>query len=140
VVTREALARLPLTRKRDLIELQKKAPPFGGLNALARHKAKRVFASPGPIYELQGREIDPWRMARVLVRRRFPQRRPDPQLLLLPLHARRLHLRGRGTQARLFGIPRRHRADRAAGAGDGRPAAGRLCRHAILPAHHHREG
>lgn len=64
--TREALAKLPLTRKRDLIELQKKMPPFGGLNALPRHKAKRVFASPGPIYELQGKDIDPWRMARVL--------------------------------------------------------------------------
>ena len=29
-VSREALAKLPLTRKRDLIELQKKHPPFGG--------------------------------------------------------------------------------------------------------------
>ncbi len=65
-VTRQALARLPLTRKRDLIALQKKHPPFGGLNALPRHKAKRVFASPGPIYELQGMEMDHWRMARVL--------------------------------------------------------------------------
>ena len=64
--TREALARLPLTRKRDLIDLQKKNPPFGGLNSLARHRAKRVFASPGPIYELQGMEMDHWRMARVL--------------------------------------------------------------------------
>jgi len=25
-----------------------------------------VFASPGPIYEMQGKDIDPWRMARVL--------------------------------------------------------------------------
>ena len=64
--SREALAKLPLTRKRDLIELQKKTPPFGGLNALARGKAKRVFASPGPIYELQGAEMDHWRMARAL--------------------------------------------------------------------------
>ena len=64
--TREALARLPLTRKRDLIELQKKTPPFGGLNSLQRHRAKRVFASPGPIYEMQGQGSDPWRMARVL--------------------------------------------------------------------------
>jgi phenylacetate-CoA ligase len=64
--TREALARLPLTRKRDLIDLQKKNPPFGGLNSLARNRAKRVFASPGPIYELQGMEMDHWRMARVL--------------------------------------------------------------------------
>jgi phenylacetate-CoA ligase len=64
--TRAALARLPLTRKRDLIELQKAAPPFGGLNALAPGEARRVFASPGPIYELQGGDVDHWRMARVL--------------------------------------------------------------------------
>ncbi|PKO94449.1 MAG: AMP-dependent synthetase [Betaproteobacteria bacterium HGW-Betaproteobacteria-10] len=64
--TRDALAKLPLTRKRDLIELQQKLPPFGGLNSLPRHKAKRVFASPGPIYEMQGKDTDPWRMARVL--------------------------------------------------------------------------
>ncbi len=64
--SREALAGLPLTRKRDLIELQKKNPPFGGLNALATGQAKRVFASPGPIYELQGMETDHWRVARAL--------------------------------------------------------------------------
>ena len=64
--SRQALATLPLTRKRDLIDLQKKHPPFGGLNALPRARAKRVFASPGPIYELQGLATDHWRMARVL--------------------------------------------------------------------------
>lgn len=66
ITSRAALATLPLTRKRDLIELQKQQPPFGGLNALPVGKAWRVFASPGPIYELQGPEADAWRMARVL--------------------------------------------------------------------------
>ncbi|HRD67950.1 MAG: AMP-binding protein [Candidatus Competibacter sp.] len=66
IFDRKALAALPLTRKRDLLELQKKHPPFGGLNALPRHNARRVFASPGPIYEMQGEDSDPWRMARVL--------------------------------------------------------------------------
>lgn len=66
VASRAMLARLPLTRKRDLIALQKERPPFGGLNSLGRGKAKRIFASPGPIYELQGMGADPWRMARVL--------------------------------------------------------------------------
>jgi len=64
--SREALSRLPLTRKRDLIELQKACPPFGGLNAVPHSRALRVFASPGPIYELQGQETDHWRMARAL--------------------------------------------------------------------------
>lgn len=66
MTSRAALATLPLTRKRDLIELQKQTPPFGGLNALPVKQAWRVFASPGPIYELQGADSDPWRMARVL--------------------------------------------------------------------------
>ena len=66
IISRAALAALPLTRKRDLIELQKQTPPFGGLNALPVKQAWRVFASPGPIYELQGADSDPWRMARVL--------------------------------------------------------------------------
>jgi hypothetical protein len=63
ITSREALAALPLTRKRDLIELRKQHPPFGGLNALSHRHARRVFASPGPIYELQGQDVDPWRMA-----------------------------------------------------------------------------
>ena len=33
VTTRAALARLPVTRKSDLGELQKREPPLGGLNA-----------------------------------------------------------------------------------------------------------
>lgn len=64
--TRQALAALPLTRKRELIELQKATPPFGGLNALAKGEVRRVFASPGPIFELQGNEVDHWRMVRPL--------------------------------------------------------------------------
>lgn len=64
--SRQALAALPLTRKRELIELQKATPPFGGLNALAKGEVRRVFASPGPIFELQGAEVDHWRMVRAL--------------------------------------------------------------------------
>lgn len=64
--SRAALAGLPLTRKRELIDLQKETPPFGGLNAVGMARMKRVFASPGPIFELQGEELDPWRFARAL--------------------------------------------------------------------------
>jgi len=42
IVSREALAALPLTRKRDLIDLQKQQPPFGGLNALPHQRARRI--------------------------------------------------------------------------------------------------
>ncbi len=66
VDTRAALARLPVTRKSDLIARQKAQRPFGGLAALSRGTAAQVFASPGPIYEPAGRKPDWWRLARSL--------------------------------------------------------------------------
>lgn len=66
VTSREALARLPVTRKSDLVALQKAAPPFGGLAAATGTPLARVFASPGPIYEPEGARPDYWRMARAL--------------------------------------------------------------------------
>jgi phenylacetate-CoA ligase len=64
--SRVALATLPVTRKSDLIELQKAAPPFGGLNATPLAGLSRVFASPGPIYDPEGRGQDWWRFGRAL--------------------------------------------------------------------------
>lgn len=66
IADRRALADLPLTRKSDLIELQGRAPPFGGLSAAPLAALARVFASPGPIYELEARRPDFFRMARAL--------------------------------------------------------------------------
>ena len=66
VTSRAALSTLPLTRKSDLMELQRAAPPFGGLTATSLADLARVFASPGPIYDPQGRGPDWWRFARVL--------------------------------------------------------------------------
>lgn len=66
VTTREALALLPITRKSELIELQKADPPFGSLTATPHDELLRVFASPGPIYEPQASSPDFWRMARAL--------------------------------------------------------------------------
>jgi phenylacetate-CoA ligase len=45
------LERLPITEKTDLIKLQKNDPPFGGLVAVPLRELRRIFASPGPIYE-----------------------------------------------------------------------------------------
>ncbi len=70
VTSREALARLPVTRKSELSEIQKSSRPFGGLAATGwgggRPGVKRVFASPGPIYEPEGAAPDYWRLARAL--------------------------------------------------------------------------
>ena len=66
VTTRAALARLPVTRKGELLELQKASRPFGGFAATRWGEAVRVFASPGPIYEPEGAAADYWRLARPL--------------------------------------------------------------------------
>jgi phenylacetate-CoA ligase len=66
VTSRKALAALPVTRKHQLIGLQKKTPPFGGLAAVAPGALARIFMSPGPIYDPEGRRPDYWRMARAL--------------------------------------------------------------------------
>jgi phenylacetate-CoA ligase len=64
--TREQLATLPVTRKSDLSKQQKKRPPFGGMNAVPIEKLRRIFQSPGPIYEPQGQGLDSFRLARSL--------------------------------------------------------------------------
>jgi len=63
ITGRDALAALPVTRKSDLIERQGEDPPFGGLNAAA---ATRIFASPGPIYEMESARSGFWRLERAL--------------------------------------------------------------------------
>ena len=66
VNSRAALARLPVTRKSDLGELQKAHPPLGGLNATPVGKLAKLFVSPGPIYEPEGDAANWWRAARGL--------------------------------------------------------------------------
>ncbi|RKQ73607.1 phenylacetate-CoA ligase [Oceanibaculum indicum] len=66
VTSREVLAALPVTRKGDLIALQREAPPFGGLNAKRPSALARIFMSPGPIYDPEGQGRDYWRFARAL--------------------------------------------------------------------------
>jgi phenylacetate-CoA ligase len=66
VNSRRALAALPVTRKSQLVERQKRALPFGGLTTVACADLARIFASPGPVYEPEGRRPDYWRAARAL--------------------------------------------------------------------------
>ncbi|NPA30764.1 MAG: phenylacetate--CoA ligase [Chloroflexi bacterium] len=60
------LARIPVLRKDDLAELQAQDPPFGGLLAVPVAALKRVFQSPGPIYEPEADRPDYWRWASAL--------------------------------------------------------------------------
>ncbi len=72
--SRAALARVPVTRKGELLQRQiasRASDPFGGYSAIgwramARSGARRVYQSPGPIYEPEGAAPDYWRSARAL--------------------------------------------------------------------------
>ena len=66
IKSRKSLARLPVTRKSDLHELQKALPPLGGLNATPLEKLAKLFVSPGPLYDPEGRGADWWRAGRGL--------------------------------------------------------------------------
>ncbi|KNZ31365.1 MAG: AMP-dependent synthetase [Methylibium sp. NZG] len=93
VTSRAALAALPVTRKHELLDRQKaqraaRAPggspsdarssastidAFGGFSTIGwgalqaqGRGARRVYASPGTIYEPEGHAADYWRMARAL--------------------------------------------------------------------------
>jgi phenylacetate-CoA ligase len=64
--SRKALAALPVTRKSDLKALQQQDRPFGGLNATAISQLRRVYMSPGPIFDPEGVDADWWRFSRPL--------------------------------------------------------------------------
>jgi phenylacetate-CoA ligase len=75
VTTRAALSALPVTRKPELLARQQASRAtdvFGGYSALGwRHQqalrpARRVYQSPGPLYEPEGAGADYWRSARAL--------------------------------------------------------------------------
>ena len=58
ISSRAALAKLPVLRKSEFVSLQRETPPFGGFNVTPPGKAKRLFMSPGPIFEPEGHARD----------------------------------------------------------------------------------
>ena len=72
ITSRAALAKLPVSRKYELLEKQKASRAaggnvFGGFSAVSYgSKMPRVFSSPGPLYEPEGSRTDYWRMARAI--------------------------------------------------------------------------
>ncbi|UQD96753.1 phenylacetate--CoA ligase family protein [Bradyrhizobium japonicum] len=78
VTSRAALAGLPVLRKSELPALHKASAPFGGFVPAAPGSFARLFTSPGPIFEPEGRQADPWRGARALFAAGF---RPDDIVL-----------------------------------------------------------
>ncbi|WP_315747643.1 MULTISPECIES: phenylacetate--CoA ligase family protein [unclassified Bradyrhizobium] len=84
ITDRAALALLPVLRKSELPALHKAAPPFGGFVAPAPGSFARLFTSPGPIFEPETNQCDPWRGARALYATGF--RRGDVVLNTFSYH------------------------------------------------------
>ena len=72
ITSRNALAKLPVIRKYELLEKQKASRAaggsvFGDFSAVSYgQQMPRVFSSPGPLYEPEGSRPDYWRMARAI--------------------------------------------------------------------------
>lgn len=79
IITRKDLARIPVVRKSELLHMQsllrtredaagqaEEQRVFGGFSTIGWGEAKRVFASPGPIYEPESERPDYWGFARAL--------------------------------------------------------------------------
>src|SRR5699024_5990512 len=88
ITSRQALAQLPVLRKPQLLRLQHARRHdntqgeqselyrvFGGFSTIGWGQAIRVFASPGPIYEPQGKHSDYWGFARALHAAGFKSKR-----------------------------------------------------------------
>ncbi|WP_443628862.1 phenylacetate--CoA ligase family protein [Candidatus Njordibacter sp. Uisw_002] len=66
ITSTQAIAKLPITRKSSLVELQKNNMPFGGLVSSKAAPLAYVFSSPGPINEPGFEVPDHWHFARAL--------------------------------------------------------------------------
>lgn len=47
----KGLERLPITKKADLVSAQKENPPFGGFEVVPKKGLRRIYMSPGPVFE-----------------------------------------------------------------------------------------
>jgi phenylacetate-CoA ligase len=45
------LEKLPITKKTDLVTFQKQIPPFGGFEIVPKKGVRRIYISPGPVFE-----------------------------------------------------------------------------------------
>ena len=49
--TLKDLEKLPITKKADLVNSQKETPPFGGFEVVPKKGVRRIYISPGPVFE-----------------------------------------------------------------------------------------
>ena len=80
----ESLRRLPVLRKDALPGMQAVAFPFGGLLGVPVEHLRRIYVSPGPIYDPEPRGTDAWGLAAALHAAGF--RRGDVALVTFAFH------------------------------------------------------
>jgi len=51
IQTIKDLEKIPITKKTELMELQREHPPFGGFEGVPINELRRIYVSPGPINE-----------------------------------------------------------------------------------------
>ena len=51
IKTLQDLEKLPITKKADLVNSQKHTPPFGGFEVVPKKGMRRIYMSPGPVFE-----------------------------------------------------------------------------------------
>jgi phenylacetate-CoA ligase len=62
----KGLEKLPITKKADLVNAQKERLPFGGFEVLSGDGVRRIYVSPGPVYEPGEWDYDDIRWAQAL--------------------------------------------------------------------------
>jgi phenylacetate-CoA ligase len=60
------LPKLPVLKKNRMPGFHQDNPPFGGFLAVPVEKLKRIYVSPGPIYDPEGRREDYWGLRKCL--------------------------------------------------------------------------
>jgi phenylacetate-CoA ligase len=58
--------RIPVLKKNTMPERHRNDPPFGGFLAVPVEELKRIYVSPGPLYDPEGRREDYWGLRKCL--------------------------------------------------------------------------
>ncbi len=64
------LTNIPITQKADLVSIHKRTPVFGGI-VPKDAKLSRIYISPGPIYDPEGKEEDYWKLKSIFINTGF---------------------------------------------------------------------
>ena len=134
------LALIPVLRKSALAEMQRAEPPFGALAAAPTAMFRRLFASPGGVYEPESAGDDPWGAARAFAAAGVKPGEIVVNCFSYHLTPGRADSRERRAGAGLPGHPGRPRQHRGADRRDRASEAERLRRAARLLEDRARQG